>query len=60
MKLPVEKGADAPVIFLEVLLLFISGYISLMFYIQENFIAAVVSFVVTLLITWQVLDRSVF
>ena len=58
MKLPVDKGADTPVVFLELLLLFITGYVGLMFYLEENFIPAIVSFGLAVTIIRIMLDLS--
>ncbi|MFQ3275060.1 MAG: hypothetical protein ACI9LV_000161 [Candidatus Nanohaloarchaea archaeon] len=54
------KGSDFPVVFLELLLVFISGYTCLMFYLEEEFVLSAVSSSLTLIFAWMVLDRSVF
>ncbi|MFT4892676.1 MAG: hypothetical protein ACI8Z7_000458 [Candidatus Nanohaloarchaea archaeon] len=55
-----RKGSDLPLIFLELLLIAIAGFTGLMFYFEGNFTASVISFGLTLVFTWLILDRSVF
>lgn len=60
MKRPEKLGMETPLAFLAVLVIFLVGYISFMFYIEGDFVHAVASFGLTFVMAWLVLDRSVF
>lgn len=55
-----ELGMNAPLAFIVFLVVFLAGYISFMFYVEGEFVYAAASFGVTFVMTWMLLDRSVF